>query len=218
MIVSPMEIISARLVSCSADVHSLPRPHLPEYAFVGRSNVGKSSFINMLTGQHRLAKISATPGKTQTINHYLIESRPDPLHRIRRGSWYLVDLPGYGYARQSIQQRKKWEQLIHAYLQQRKNLVYTFLLIDSSIPPQAIDLAFADQLGNWQIPFVLIFTKTDKEKQQLVHKHVQAFLAEMQARWDQLPPHFMASAKKKTGRTEILDFIQEWNTRFQAIA
>ncbi|PJJ74981.1 GTP-binding protein [Thermoflavifilum aggregans] len=213
-----MEIISARLVSCSADVRTCPKPHLPEYAFVGRSNVGKSSFINMLTGQHRLAKTSATPGKTQTINHYIIESRPDPLQRLRRGSWYLVDLPGYGYARQSQQQRKNWQQLIQSYLQQRKNLVYTFLLIDSSIPPQTIDLDFADQLGQWQIPFVLVFTKTDKEKQNLVHKHVQAFLKEMEMRWEHLPPYFLASAKKKTRRKEILEFIQEWNTRFQAIA
>ncbi|SFV30321.1 ribosome biogenesis GTP-binding protein YihA/YsxC [Thermoflavifilum thermophilum] len=213
-----MEIISARLVSCSADVQKCPKPHLPEYAFVGRSNVGKSSFINMLTGQHRLAKTSATPGKTQTINHYIIESRPDPLQRLRRGSWYLVDLPGYGYARQSLQQRKNWQQLIQSYLQQRKNLVYTFLLIDSSIPPQTLDLNFADQLGQWQIPFVLIFTKTDKEKQNVVHKHMQAFLKEMEKRWQHLPPYFLASAKKKTGRKEILEFIQEWNTRFQAIA
>lgn len=213
-----MEIIAARLISCSVDMRTCPKPSLPEYAFVGRSNVGKSSFINMLTGQRSLAKTSATPGKTQTINHYLIESRPDPLLQLRRGSWYLVDLPGYGYARQSIQRRKSWEQLIRTYLQQRKNLVYTFLLIDSAIPPQAIDLAFADQLGHWQIPFVLIFTKTDKERQQIVHRHVQAFLAHMQAHWENLPPYFLASAKKKTGRKEILEFIQEWNTRFQAIA
>ncbi|MCL6523748.1 MAG: ribosome biogenesis GTP-binding protein YihA/YsxC [Thermoflavifilum sp.] len=213
-----MEILSARLISCSADFGALPKPQLPEYAFVGRSNVGKSSFINMLTGRRRLAHTSATPGKTQTINHYLIESQPDPLQQLGRGSWYLVDLPGYGYARQPMQQRKKWEELISHYLRQRSNLLYTFLLIDSSIPPQASDLAFADQLGNWELPFVLIFTKTDKEKQRVVHRNIHDFLQYMQERWERLPEYFLASAVKKTGRKEVLDFIQEWNIRFQAIA
>jgi len=197
-----MKIKQAAYVISSPSVDKTPKPDKPEYAFIGRSNVGKSSLINMLSGRESLAKISSSPGKTKLINHFIINNE-----------WYLVDLPGYGYAKISQGERKKWEKMIEDYLRKRESLVNVFVLIDSRHPPQKIDLEFVDQLGQWQIPFTLVFTKADKEKPGAVDRHVKAFLDAMRQTWQFLPQHFVTSATKKQGRDEILTFINEWNIR-----
>ena len=197
-----MKIKQAAYVISSPSVDKTPKPDKPEYAFIGRSNVGKSSLINMLSGRESLAKISSSPGKTKLINHYIINNE-----------WYLVDLPGYGYAKISQGERKKWEKMIEDYLRKRESLVNVFVLIDSRHTPQKIDLEFVDQLGQWQIPFTLVFTKADKEKPGAVDRHVKAFLDAMRQTWQFLPQHFVTSATKKQGRDEILTFINEWNIR-----
>ena len=197
-----MKIKQAAYVISSPSVDKTPKPDKPEYAFIGRSNVGKSSLINMLSGRESLAKISSSPGKTKLINHFIINNE-----------WYLVDLPGYGYAKISQSERKKWEKMIEDYLRKRESLVNVFVLIDSRHTPQKIDLEFVDQLGQWQIPFTLVFTKADKEKPGAVDRHVKAFLDAMRQTWQFLPQHFVTSATKKQGRDEILTFISEWNTR-----
>jgi GTP-binding protein len=197
-----MKIKQAAYVISSPSVDKTPKPDKPEYAFIGRSNVGKSSLINMLSGRESLAKISSSPGKTKLINHFIINNE-----------WYLVDLPGYGYAKISQGERKKWEKMIEDYLRKRESLVNVFVLIDSRHPPQKIDLEFVDQLGQWQIPFTLVFTKADKEKPGAVDRHVKAFLDAMRQTWQFLPQHFVTSATKKQGRDEILTFISEWNIR-----
>jgi len=156
----------------------------------------------MLSGRESLAKISSSPGKTKLINHFIINNE-----------WYLVDLPGYGYAKISQSERKKWEKMIEDYLRKRESLVNVFVLIDSRHTPQKIDLEFVDQLGQWQIPFTLVFTKADKEKPGAVDRHVKAFLDAMRQTWQFLPQHFVTSATKKQGRDEILTFINEWNIR-----
>ena len=197
-----MKIKQAAYVISSPSVDKTPKPDKPEYAFIGRSNVGKSSLINMLSGRESLAKISSSPGKTKLINHFIINNE-----------WYLVDLPGYGYAKISQSERKKWEEMIEDYLRKRESLVNVFVLIDSRHTPQKIDLEFVDQLGQWQIPFTLVFTKADKEKPGAVDRHVKAFLDAMRKTWQFLPQHFVTSATKKQGRDEILTFISEWNIR-----
>jgi len=197
-----MKIKQAAYVISSPSVDKTPKPDKPEYAFIGRSNVGKSSLINMLSGRESLAKISSSPGKTKLINHFIINNE-----------WYLVDLPGYGYAKISQSERKKWEKMIEDYLRKRESLVNVFVLIDSRHTPQKIDLEFVDQLGQWQIPFTLVFTKADKEKPGAVDRHVKAFLDAMRKTWQFLPQHFVTSATKKQGRDEILTFISEWNIR-----
>jgi len=197
-----MKIKQAAYVISSPSVDKTPKPDKPEYAFIGRSNVGKSSLINMLSGRESLAKISSSPGKTKLINHFIINNE-----------WYLVDLPGYGYAKISQSERKKWEKMIEDYLRKRESLVNVFVLIDSRHTPQKIDLEFVDQLGQWQIPFTLVFTKADKEKPGAVDRHVKAFLDAMRQTWQFLPQHFVTSATKKQGRDEILTFISEWNIR-----
>ena len=197
-----MKIKQAAYVISSPSVDKTPKPDKPEYAFIGRSNVGKSSLINMLSGRESLAKISSSPGKTKLINHFIINNE-----------WYLVDLPGYGYAKISQGERKKWEKMIEDYLRKRESLVNVFVLIDSRHTPQKIDLEFVDQLGQWQIPFTLVFTKADKEKPGAVDRHVKAFLDAMRQTWQFLPQHFVTSATKKQGRDEILTFISEWNIR-----
>jgi len=197
-----MKIKQAAYVISSPSVDKTPKPDKPEYAFIGRSNVGKSSLINMLSGRESLAKISSSPGKTKLINHFIINNE-----------WYLVDLPGYGYAKISQSERKKWEKMIEDYLCKRESLVNVFVLIDSRHTPQKIDLEFVDQLGQWQIPFTLVFTKADKEKPGAVDRHVKAFLDAMRQTWQFLPQHFVTSATKKQGRDEILTFISEWNIR-----
>ncbi|MDX2049396.1 MAG: ribosome biogenesis GTP-binding protein YihA/YsxC [Chitinophagaceae bacterium] len=208
-----MLIKSANYIISSPDYKQCPKPDKPEYAFIGRSNVGKSSLINMLCNQKNLAKTSGTPGKTQLINHFEVESS-SPLSTRGVGlevRWYLVDLPGYGYAKVSQNARNRWEQMIENYLRKRENLVNVFVLIDSRHEPQKIDLDFINQLGKWQIPFCIAFTKADKETQKTVSKHVKDFLQTMKKTWAALPPHFVTSAVKKLGRDKMLEFIDECN-------
>lgn len=202
-----MNITSAEYISSYVDLEKCPEPDRPEYAFIGRSNVGKSSVINMLTGRKNLARISGTPGKTQTINYFHINE-----------SWYLVDLPGYGFAKASQSQRRKWKTMIETYVRNRKNLGCLFVLIDSRHSPQKNDLDFVNQLGEWEVPFTLVFTKTDKVSQRVVSQNVKAFSEKMKAHWQFLPQHFLTSAVKNTGRDAILSFIEEYNLRFGAIA
>jgi GTP-binding protein len=201
-----MTIRSAVYVISSPDYLVCPKPDRPEYAFIGRSNVGKSSLINMITGNEKLAKTSGTPGKTQLINHFSVNDE-----------WYLVDLPGYGFAKVSQTQRKKWEKMIEDYLRKRSNLVTVFILIDSRHSPQKIDLEFVNTLGKWQTPFCLVFTKADKENQRTVSRNVKDFLDRMRASWQFLPQHFVTSTIKKTGRDKILNLIEEGNKEFEEV-
>ncbi|MGQ0740334.1 MAG: GTP-binding protein [Bacteroidota bacterium] len=225
-----MEIISAKYIISSATYKQCPVADRPEYAFIGRSNVGKSSLINMLTNQRQLAKISATPGKTQLINHFEIVSKhfsppsgkakglrlqPSPLSGEGKGmSWYIVDLPGYGYATVSLKSRNNWENMIGSYIRKRENLVCLFVLIDSRHEPQKADLEFIAKLGEWQTPFVLVFTKTDKNKPGATARNADAFLKAMSEQWEKPPPYFLTSASKKTGRQEVLDYIGGLNAGF----
>lgn len=204
-----MQIKSAKYVISSALVEQCPKADKPEYAFIGRSNVGKSSLINMITGQRGLAKTSSTPGKTQLLNHFEIESSASL--KSPKEKWYLVDLPGYGYAKRSQSDRRRWEQMIEGYLRKRENLVNVFVLIDARHSPQKNDIEFLTQLAKWEVPFVLAFTKADKEKPAVVERNVKAFLNKMRETWQFLPQSFVSSAEKNTGREEILDFIQQSN-------
>lgn len=204
-----MEIKSAKYLISSALVTQCPKPDKPEYAFIGRSNVGKSSLINMLTKQRSLAKTSATPGKTQLINHFEVESTAETKSPKER--WFLVDLPGYGYAKRSQSDRRRWEQMIDGYLRKRENLVQVFVLIDSRHPPQKIDLEFISQLDTWQVPFALVFTKSDKEKPAVVERNVKAFADKLRETWQFLPRFFVTSSEKNTGREELLQFIADMN-------
>ena len=201
-----MNITSAKYVISSATYKQCPPPAGPEYAFIGRSNVGKSSLINLLTGQRQLAKISGTPGKTQLINHFELVSD--------RKKWFLVDLPGYGYASRSQAARNNWENMIESYIRKRENLVCLFVLIDSRHAPQKADLEFIAKLGEWQAPFVLVFTKSDKNKPGATVRNVGSFLHALSEQWEQPPPQFLTSAVKKTGRKEILDYINGLNAGF----
>ena len=195
-----MEILSAKYLISNPTVAGCPAPDKPEYAFIGRSNVGKSSLINMLTNQTKLAKTSGTPGKTQLINHFLINH-----------SWYIVDLPGYGYAKVSQKQRKSWEKMIADYLQTRKNLVTVFVLIDSRLKPQQLDLDFLAQLGEWGIPFNMVFTKADKSTQREAHANMRRFIEKMKEEWEFIPRSFLTSTIKFLGRKEMLSYIEELN-------
>jgi GTP-binding protein len=197
-----MQIKTAKYLISSPSFDKCPPADKSEYAFIGRSNVGKSSLINMLVNQHNLAKTSASPGKTQLINHFIVNS-----------SWYLVDLPGYGYAKISQRDRRRWEQMIENYLRKRENLVNVFVLIDARHKPQNNDLQFVNQLGKWEVPFALVFTKADKEKPTVVQRNVTAFLDKMREEWEFLPQHFVTSAEKKAGKDEVLKFIQQCNER-----
>lgn len=208
-----MQIKSAKYLISSALVSQCPKPDKPEYAFIGRSNVGKSSLINMVTGQKSLAKTSATPGKTQLINHFEVESSSGD--KGPKSRWFLVDLPGYGYAKRSQTERKKWEEMINGYLRKRENLVQVFVLIDSRHAPQKIDLEFVNQLDHWKVDFSLVFTKSDKEKPGVVARNVQAFLDKLRETWQFLPRHFVTSSEKKQGRDEILRFIDDCNREIQ---
>jgi GTP-binding protein len=202
-----MLITSAEYIVSSPDYTKCPPPDKPEYAFIGRSNVGKSSLINMLCNNQKLAKTSGTPGKTQLINHFLINKQ-----------WFIVDLPGYGFAKVSQSARRRWEQMIENYLRKRDNLVNVFVLIDSRHQPQKIDLEFVNQLGRWDVPFCLVFTKADKETQRTVSMNVKAFLNKMKETWQFLPRHFVTSAEKKMGRDEILQFIGDNNEEIKKAA
>ncbi len=193
-----MLIKSAKYIISSPSFDLCPKPDKPEFAFIGRSNVGKSSLINMLVKQKNLAKTSSSPGKTQLINHFEINEK-----------WYLVDLPGYGYAKVAQSNRRRWEQMIENYLRKRENLVNIFILIDSRHQPQKIDLEFVNQLGKWQIPFTLVFTKSDKEKPGAVKRNHDAFLQALKEEWEFLPQSFITSAEKNIGRDEVLNFISE---------
>jgi len=202
-----MKIKSAKYLISSPDFKQAPKPDRPEYAFIGRSNVGKSSLINMICDNQKLAKTSSAPGKTQLINHFEVISG-DETHDLK---WYLVDLPGYGFAKISQSSRRRWEQMIENYLRKRENLTNVFILIDSRHEPQKIDLNFINQLGKWEVPFTLVFTKADKETQRVVSKNVKAFLEEMRKEWQFLPQHFVTSAVKKMGRDKILASIDQMN-------
>ena len=219
-----MIIQSATYIISSPDYTKCPKPDRPEFAFIGRSNVGKSSLINMLCDNHKLAKTSNSPGKTQLINHFDIKSLPSAASGegaakssrtaggVKADAWYLVDLPGYGFAKVSQTQRRQWEQMIENYLRKRENLLTVFILIDSRHSPQKLDLDFVNQLGKWEIPFCLVFTKADKETQKEVSKNVKAFLDEMRKTWQFLPRHFVTSAEKKMGREKMLEFIESCNS------
>lgn len=205
-----MHIKKAQYLISSPSYEKCPAPDKPEYAFIGRSNVGKSSLINMLTNNDKLAKTSNSPGKTQMINHFEITSV------LKAGDftetkWYLVDLPGYGFAKISLSSRRRWEQMIENYLRKRENLVNVFVLIDARHSPQKLDLDFIKNLSLWQIPFTLIFTKADKEKQAIVSKNVKSFLESLRKTQQFLPQHFVSSSLKKLGKNKILDLIEEKN-------
>lgn len=205
-----MHIKKAEYLISSPSFEKCPAPDRPEYAFIGRSNVGKSSLINMLCDNEKLAKTSNSPGKTQMINHFEIKSVAKPGEHTET-KWYLVDLPGYGFAKISQTSRRRWEQMIENYLRKRENLVNTFVLIDSRHSPQKIDLEFVKKLGMWGVPFTLVFTKSDKEKQRIVSKNVKEFLEALRETQQFLPQHFVTSSIKKTGRGKILDLISEMN-------
>lgn len=206
-----MEINNATYLVSSAKVEQCPQPDKPEYALIGRSNVGKSSLINLLTNNAKLAKVSKTPGKTTLINHFLINGE-----RNSDQAWFLVDLPGYGFAKRSQSQRIAWQKMIAGYFQQRPNLQTVFVLIDSRISPQKIDLEFLTQLGEWGVPFNIVFTKADKNTQSETAKNVKAFVARMKEDWEYIPRTFITSSVKFTGRKDMLDYIQELNEGFDA--
>jgi len=207
LFLSAMEIINASYLISKPDVAQCPAADRPEFAFIGRSNVGKSSLINMLTGNQRLAKTSAAPGKTQMINHFVVKSR-NSANAKSVAEWYLVDLPGYGYAKVSQKNRKSWGKMIDDYLRKRDNLLTTFVLIDSRHEPQAIDLEFVNQMGEWQLPFAIVFTKADKMKPGGLQRNVDAFAAALRENWEALPPFFISSSTDKSGKQEILQYIQ----------
>ena len=198
-----MLIKTASFLQSNTNVTKLPKPDKPEYAFIGRSNVGKSSLINMLTGNSKLAKVSATPGKTITINHFIINDE-----------WYLVDLPGYGFAKRSQKDREMWKKMLDAYILGRQNLVTTFVLVDSRIKPQKIDLDFISNLGENQVPFVIVFTKADKLGSGQLSANIEVYKNELLKEWEELPTMIVTSSEKKTGRDEILDLIEKYNLDF----
>jgi len=198
-----MKINSAEFVISSPDLKRCPKPAGPEYAFIGRSNVGKSSLINMLVDRKKLAKTSGTPGKTQLINHFIINKQ-----------WFLVDLPGYGFAKVSKTTREKWGKIIRRFLNGRENLVCTFILIDIRIEPQASDLELMGWLGESGLPFVIVFTKMDKLSKTVVDKNLEKYKQTLLQSWEELPPVFLSSAKSQNGKDEILKFINEQNKMY----
>lgn len=202
-----MTIRSATFTLSSPNFRKCPTDGRPEYAFIGRSNVGKSSLINMLTGVRGLAKTSGRPGKTQLINHFLVVSESEQGGHKTTDEWYLVDLPGYGYARTSKSTRDSFSQMIRDYFLQREQLTNTYLLIDSRIPPQRIDLEFINFLGTEGVPFTIVFTKTDKEKQREVMGNIKQMKQELSKTWDELPPMVLTSSLTGYGRDTLLDQI-----------
>lgn len=196
-----MKIKTANFIVSNSDVSKCPKELIPEYAFIGRSNVGKSSLINMLTGQNKLAKTSGRPGKTQLINHFKIND-----------SWYLVDLPGYGYAKVSKTIKQTFQSFIKAYFLQREQLVSTFVLIDARLEPQKIDLEFMEFLGENGIPFSIIFTKVDKLKLNELNKNIEFYTKKMTSTlWEEMPPYFATSATNSAGKEDVLNYIYEIN-------
>ncbi|MFT4094793.1 MAG: ribosome biogenesis GTP-binding protein YihA/YsxC [Niabella sp.] len=212
-----MQIISASYIKSSANYTQCPPVDKAEYAFIGRSNVGKSSLINMLCNKKGLAKTSAAPGKTQLINHFIINDTLKKSSPGQQQSWYLVDLPGYGYAKVSQKQRKSWGQMIEDYILKRPNLGNLFILIDSRHEPQKIDLEFIDQLGAWQVPFAIVFTKADKNKPGATLRNAEHFINVLKEHWAALPPYFITSAVKGEGRADMLSFIGDLNKEFASI-
>jgi len=212
-----MEIKSAQFTLSSPRVDQCPKDTKAEYAFIGRSNVGKSSLINMLTNHKGLAKTSATPGKTLLINHFFIRSsaeatlKSDASKKNGLDEWYLVDLPGYGYAKRSKTERDRLRQMIEGYILQREQLVNVFLLVDIRLEPQQIDLDFIDWLGTSGIPFSLVFTKADKLSVGRANANVEAYKQKLLETWEELPPIFVTSSAKKQGRQELLDYIGQLN-------
>ena len=198
-----MKIKSAEFVISNTDYKKCPKPDKPEYAFIGRSNVGKSSLINMLTGRNKLAKISGKPGKTQLINHFLINN-----------TWYLVDLPGYGYAKTSKKNRKIWKDFIRNYILNRENLMCLFVLIDARHEPLKNDSEFMEQIGINGIPFVIIFTKSDKVSPKKLEDNISTYKKHMLNTWESMPEYFLSSAIKKIGQEEILNLIEQTNKLF----
>ncbi len=209
-----MHITKATYLISSPTLEGCPKEDRPEFAFIGRSNVGKSSLINMLCDNHKLAKTSGTPGKTQMINHFEVQSTAMPNSKGRPDNWYLVDLPGFGFAKVSQNLRKGWTKMIEEYLTKRKTLKQIFILIDSRHGPQKIDLDFVNQLGEWSLPFTIVFTKTDKSTQKEVAANIKAFATEMLKVWEELPPIFASSAVKKTGRKEIFQVMDAMLAEF----
>lgn len=199
-----MDIKEAVFVESNTDVEKCPDRNIPEYAFIGRSNVGKSSLINKLCDKKKLAKTSGTPGKTQLINHFLIND-----------NWFLVDLPGYGYAKTSKSQRKQLSRIIDQYLRRREQLVLIFVLIDIRHEPQPIDLKFINELGENGVPFALVFTKADKLKPDQIEKNLDIYHERLLETWEELPPYFVSSAETGAGKKGILDFIAETNATLQ---
>ena len=195
-----MIIHSAEFTVSNSDVALCPVTNLPEYAFIGRSNVGKSSLINALTNRKSLAKTSGTPGKTQLINHFLINEK-----------WFITDLPGYGYAKVSKGIKSGWEKMISDYLLKRQNLLYTFVLVDSRHAPQKIDIEFINWLGESRVPFCIVFTKMDKLTKAEAKKNIEDYRTALLEYWEELPFNFVTSAEKKEGMNEILDFIENSN-------
>ena len=198
-----MKIKTAEFVISNTNYKKCPLPNIPEYAFIGRSNVGKSSLINALVNNKRLAKTSSTPGKTQLINHFLINKE-----------WYLVDLPGYGFAKVSKIQRSNFEQMINKYLLNRTNLMCLFVLIDSRHKPQDIDQKFMQWLSKKHIPFVMVFTKTDKLSKFQLEKNIKQYKSHMLKEWEEVPTFFITSAEKKEGLNEIKRYIEDLNSLF----
>ena len=197
-----MDIKKAVFVESNTDVEKCPDRNIPEYAFIGRSNVGKSSLINRLCDKKKLAKTSGRPGKTQLINHFLIND-----------NWFLVDLPGYGYAKTSKSQRKQLSKIIDQYLRGREQLVLIFLLIDIRHDPQPNDLKFINELGKNGVPFALVFTKADKLKPDQIKKNLGVYCERLLETWQELPPYFVSSAETGTGKKQILDFIADTNAK-----
>ncbi len=202
-----MTIRSATFTLSSPNYRKCPTDGRPEYAFIGRSNVGKSSLINMLTGVRGLAKTSGRPGKTQLINHFLVVSESEQGGHKTTDEWYLVDLPGYGYARTSKSTRDSFSQMIRDYFLHREQLTNTYLLVDSRIPPQRIDLEFINFLGTEGVPFTIVFTKTDKEKQRDVMGNIRQLKQELSKTWEELPPMVLTSSLTGYGRDTLLDQI-----------
>ena len=199
-----MIIKDARFISSNNRFDKLPKDNKPEYAFIGRSNVGKSSLINALVQRKGLAKTSSTPGKTIAINHFLVNEQ-----------WYLVDLPGYGYAQRSKKSREEWRVMLANYISRRRNLLYTFVLVDSRIEPQNSDLGFMEWLGENGIPFCIVFTKADKLSNAELQSNIEAYKKRLLEDWEELPPLFITSSETKRGREEILDFIDQQNRELE---
>ncbi|MDR6563676.1 MULTISPECIES: ribosome biogenesis GTP-binding protein YihA/YsxC [unclassified Arcicella] len=200
-----MKITEAIFLQSNTEYEKCPKPDKPEYAFIGRSNVGKSSLINTIVQKKGLAKTSQTPGKTQLINHFLIDQK-----------WYLVDLPGYGYAKISKTEREKFESMIHDYLSNRENLLYTFVLVDIRHEPQKIDMEFINRLGEEGIPFCLVFTKADKLSKTAADRNVALYQEKLLETWEEMPQFFVSSSVNGSGREEILHTISDLNQEFKA--